>query len=161
MVFTNNHLVSATAVWLFDTAGMPSPEEKQAFATRLKQALTRSSKKIEAASELAIQFNLRNPSEPISAQAAHKWLTGKAMPTVDKMETLATWLNVPLQWLRYGIPESAGKPRKKKAKANELSTLAADEAELIVRLRAMPEVRRRLVLDLAEQLSLDGEMWVS
>ncbi|AJW46336.1 hypothetical protein TK49_13045 [Ralstonia mannitolilytica] len=138
---------------------MLSPEEKQAFAARLKQALTRSSKKIETASELALQFNLRNPSEPISGQAAHKWLTGTAMPTVDKMETLATWLNVPLQWLRYGIPESAGKPRKKQAKAGELGALAADEAELIVRLRAMPEVRRKLVLDLVGQLSLDGEMW--
>ncbi|CAJ0737365.1 hypothetical protein LMG7141_01195 [Ralstonia condita] len=140
---------------------MPSPEEKLAFAERLKQALTRSSKKIESAGELALQFNLRHPSEPVSVQAAHKWLIGKAMPTVDKMETLALWLDVPLQWLRYGIPESGGKPRKKKAKASELGTLAADEAELIVRLRAMPEVRRKLVLDLAEQLSLDGEMWAN
>lgn len=139
---------------------MPSPEEKLAFAERLKQALTRSSKRIDTAAELALQFNLRNPSEPVSAQAAHKWLTGRTMPTVDKMETLANWLGVPLQWLRYGIPESAGKP-KKNAKANELGTLTADEAELIVRLRAMPEVRRKLVLDLAEQLSLDGEMWAS
>lgn len=146
---------------LFETSGMPSPEEKLAFAERLKQALTRSSKKIDSAAELAIQFNLRNPSEPVSAQAAHKWLTGRTMPTVDKMETLANWLDVPLQWLRYGIPESAAKPRKKKAKAGELGTLAADEAELIARLRAMPEVRRKLVLDLAEQLSLDGEMWAS
>jgi hypothetical protein len=70
---------------LFETSGMPSPEEKLAFAERLKQALTRSSKKIDSAAELALQFNLRNPSEPVSAQAAHKWLTGRTMPTVDKM----------------------------------------------------------------------------
>ncbi|WP_137910655.1 transcriptional regulator [Ralstonia sp. 3PA37C10] len=138
---------------------MPSPEEKQAFAERLKQALTRSPKKIDSAAELALQFNLRHPSEPVSAQAAHKWLTGRTMPTVDKMETLAGWLDVPLQWLRYGIPESADKPRKKKAKAGDLGTLAVDEAELIAKLRAMPEVRRKLVLDLVGQLSLDGEMW--
>lgn len=138
---------------------MPSPEEKRAFAERLKQALTRSSKKIGTAAELAIQFNLRTTGEPVSAQAAHKWLTGKAMPTADKLETLANWLNVPLQWLRYGIPESAGKPRKRKVKTGDVGTLAADEAELIARLRAMPEVRRKLVMDLAEQLTLDGEMW--
>lgn len=138
---------------------MPTPEEKHAFAERLKQALTRSSKKIGSAAELALQFNLRTTGEPISAQAAHKWLVGTAMPTLDKIETLAAWLDVPLQWLRYGIPESTGKPRKKKAKASELGNLAVDEAELIARLRAMPEVRRKLVLDLAEQLSLDGEMW--
>lgn len=138
---------------------MPTPEEKHAFAARLKQALTRSSKKISSAAELALQFNLRTTGEPVSAQAAHKWLMGAAMPTVDKMETLAIWLDVPLQWLRYGIPESTGKPRKRKAKAGDLGTLTADEAELIARLRAMPEVRRKLVLDLAEQLALDGEMW--
>ena len=121
--------------------------------------MTRSPKKIDSAAELALQFNLRHPSEPVSAQAAHKWLTGRTMPTVDKMETLAGWLDVPLQWLRYGIPESADKPRKKKAKAGDLGTLAVDEAELIAKLRAMPEVRRKLVLDLVGQLSLDGEMW--
>lgn len=134
-------------------------DEKQAFAARLKQALTRSSKKIESPSELALQFNLRHSREPISAQAAHKWLTGTAMPTVDKIETLASWLGVPLQWLRYGIPETTAKPHKKQAKTGELGTLTADETELIVRLRTMPEVRRKLVLDLVAQLSLDGEMW--
>lgn len=138
---------------------MSSPEEKKAFAKRLKQALTRSSKKIEAPSELALQFNLRHSSEPVSVQAVHKWLSGKAMPTPDKTETLANWLNVPLQWLRYGIPEPAAKPSKKQVKRGELDTLTADEADLIVRLRAMPEVRRKLVLDLVGQLSLDAEMW--
>ncbi|CAJ0719234.1 transcriptional regulator [Ralstonia mannitolilytica] len=134
-------------------------DDKQAFSLRLKQALTRSSKKIESPSELALQFNLRHPSEPISAQAAHKWLQGKAIPTVDKRETLANWLNVPLQWLRYGIPETAFKTGIKPAKKSDLGTLTADETELIARLRAMPEVRRKLVLDLVGQLSLDGEMW--
>lgn len=138
---------------------MPSPEEKQAFASRLKQALTRSSTRIESPSELALQFNLRHPGEPITPQAAHKWLTGLAMPTADKMETLADWLGVPLQWLRYGIPETTAKSRSKPTKKSDLGTLSADETELIARLRAMPEVRRKLVLDLVGQLSLDGEMW--
>lgn len=134
-------------------------DDKQAFSLRLKQALTRSSKKIESPSELALQFNLRHPSEPITPQAAHKWLTGKAMPTTDKLETLADWLGVPLQWLRFGIPEMAAKSRKKPAKAGDVGSLTAEETELIVRLRTMPEARRKLVLDLVGQLSLDGEMW--
>lgn len=81
------------------------------------------------------------------------------MPTADKMETLADWLGVPLQWLRYGIPETTAKSRSKPTKKSDLGTLSADETELIARLRAMPEVRRKLVLDLVGQLSLDGEMW--
>lgn len=139
---------------------MPTPDEKKDFASRLKQALTRSSKKIESPSELALQFNLRHPSEPVSAQAAHKWLTGKAMPTADKIETLAEWLGVPVQWLRFGIPETV-RPKRKPAKGGkgEIGLLAPDEAELIGRLRAMPEIQRKLVMDLVEQLTLDGEMW--
>lgn len=138
---------------------MPSPEEKQAFATRLKQALTRSPKKIDAPSELALQFNLRHPSEPVSAQAAHKWLTGKAMPTPDKIDTLAQWLGVPVQWLRFGIPEAA-RSKASSARQTKVEPLAptADELRLLSRIRDMPEARRKLILDLAEQLSLDTDM---
>ncbi|URF05043.1 transcriptional regulator [Cupriavidus campinensis] len=140
---------------------MPTPDEKQAFANRLKQALTRSSAKIESPSELALQFNLRHQGEPITPQAAHKWLSGRTMPTTDKLGTLANWLDVPLQWLRFGIPETTAKPRRKPAKKSDLGNMAADETELIMRLRAMPEVRRKLIMDLVQQLSLDGEMWAS
>lgn len=52
---------------------MPRPlSEKTAFAERLKLALTRSSKKIETATELALQFNLRHPNDPVTQQAVQK-----------------------------------------------------------------------------------------
>lgn len=75
------------------------------FSERLNQALKRSLKQPLNAPELATQFNLRHPNEPITAQAAHKWLTGKAKPTSDKIETLAKWLEVPAYWLKYGNPQ--------------------------------------------------------
>lgn len=141
---------------------MSKVDEKQEFAARLKLALKRSRKTIETASELALQFNLRHPNNSISQQAAHKWLTGKSCPTRDKIETLATWLDVPVDWLRYGISaekrtyavsEPALSPIQNPA------TLSADELKLLRQLRSMPEYRRKLVLDIAEQFFIDSHIW--
>ncbi len=37
--------------------------------------------------------------------AARKWLVGEAIPTQDKLRTLADWLHVPIDWLRFGGDE--------------------------------------------------------
>lgn len=138
-------------------------DEKIAFSNRLKLALKQSKKRIETPTELALQFNLRHKNSPITPQAAQKWLSGKAKPTADKINTLASWLNVSAQWMRYGIPES--KPvRGTKASASGtvgISDVApnATELKLIYRLRKLPESRRLLVLEIVEQFSIEGEIW--
>lgn len=141
---------------------MPKQDEKQAFAVRLKQALKRSSKKIETPAQLALQFNLRHPIEPISPQAAQKWLTGQARPTPDKIDTLATWLNVSAQWLRFGISEknqsTPTRTASKKAATNR-DACSDDELKLVQRLRILSEHRRYLVTEIIEQFALEQEMW--
>ena len=92
---------------------MPSLDEKLAFSERLKFALQRSPEKPSEATELALHFNLRyRGAQPVSAQTTHKWLTGRTIPTVDKLVTLTEWLRVDLHWLHYGPPpsNSAGTP---------------------------------------------------
>lgn len=141
---------------------MPTVEEKIEFSNRLKQALKRSPKKIETATELALNFNLRHNSDPITTQAAQKWMTGKALPTIDKIATLASWLNVPLQWLRFGIAEDRQPISTRKVFKTKLSPSVPptkDELRLLEMLRVMPEHRRNLVHDLVEQLSQDQAMW--
>jgi transcriptional regulator with XRE-family HTH domain len=139
---------------------MPELDEKKAFAQRLKQALKRSSKKIETASELATQFNLRHPAEPITPQAAQKWLSGTARPTVDKIKTLAEWLAVSEQWLRYGVTDMKRSRPPKGAKAgDEAIRPTPEELELLRRLRQLSEYRRQLVEGVIEQFALDGEIW--
>lgn len=139
---------------------MPELDEKKAFAARLKQALKRSPKKIEAASELATQFNLRHPVEPITPQAAQKWLSGTARPTVDKIKTLADWLDVSEQWLRYGVTDMRrSKPPKGAKPSDETIRPTEEELELIRRLRNLSAYRRQLVVGVIEQFSLDGEIW--
>ena len=142
---------------------MPAFDDKQAFAQRLRQALKRSPKKIETATELAVQFSLRHPASAITPQAAQKWLSGHARPTWDKIETLAKWLSVSPQWLRYGIADQQ-RPLHTQKIAHQTRNAAnqvPSEAELVLlhTLRRLPESRRKLVEELIEQLSLDGVIW--
>jgi transcriptional regulator with XRE-family HTH domain len=142
---------------------MPTPkDEREAFAERLRQALKRSPKKVNTAAELALQFNLRHPAEPITQQAAQKWLTGQARPTLEKVETLSEWLSVPAQWLLYGKADqrTQGAPGKKGQKGKSAATIqpTEDELKLLARIRSMPEHRRNLVLEIVEQLSLEHEL---
>lgn len=145
---------------VFHACRMPELDDKKAFAARLKQALKRSSKRIETATELATQFNLRHPIEPITPQAAQKWLSGTARPTVDKIRTLADWLDVSEQWLRYGVTDMKRSRSAKGTKsADEVIQPTAEELELLRRLRGLSAYRRQLVEGVIEQFSLDGEVW--
>ncbi|WP_423391944.1 transcriptional regulator [Burkholderia sp. LMG 21824] len=139
---------------------MPDLDEKKAFADRLKMALKRSPKPVETASELATQFNLRYQGEPITVQAAQKWLTGSARPTVDKIKTLADWLDVSDQWLRFGVTDmKRSRPPKGTNAVDDVIQPTADELKLLRRLRRMSAYRRQLVEGMIEQFSLDDEVW--
>ncbi|MQR00960.1 transcriptional regulator [Glaciimonas soli] len=143
---------------------MPTPiNEKLEFSLRLKQALKRSSKKIETPTELALQFNLRHQHDSITPAAAQKWMNGLARPTPDKIETLAEWLNVSAQWLRYGIAEDrpATTTGRKVSARKSAATIQPtdDELKLLIKLRSLSEHRRNLVVEVLEQFSLEQEMW--
>ena len=139
---------------------MPDSDEKIAFSQRLKLALTRSQQEISTPTELALQFNLRHQNEPITPQAAQKWLTGKAMPTADKAQTLAEWLNVPLHWLRYGAPEANHRTTSRQTTSQPVAVTSLDEGEidLISRLRHLSAHQRKLIVDLIEQLNLGNQL---
>ena len=76
--------------------------EKTEFSQRLIVALRRLGVSIVSPTRLAIDFNLHHQGRPISTQAAHKWLNGTAIPAQDKLRSLAQWLGVSPEWLRYG-----------------------------------------------------------
>ncbi|MBI4985307.1 MAG: transcriptional regulator [Rhodocyclales bacterium] len=138
-------------------------DEKLAFAARLKAALKRSAKGVATPTELAIQFSLRHPNEPITPQAAQKWLTGKARPRPDKMETLAEWLEVPAHWLSYGPPKptrrkAATQARQTGKRGDAPLTLSAAEAKWVLRLRSLSAHQQDLLLELADQLALEREI---
>lgn len=139
-------------------------DEKLDFSKRLKLALKRGPKPISGAAELALQFNLRHPNDSITAQSAHKWLTGKARPTADKIETLASWLNVSAHWLRYGSPnevkqKQATGVRRVKLQAEKDASLSEAEMKLVAQFRRLSTHQRHLIAELTEQLVIEQEIW--
>jgi len=137
---------------------MARTPDNLAFAERLKLALTRSAKRITTPSELALQFNLAYAGAPITNQAAQHWLVGDNMPAPDKIETLALMLNVPPQWLRFGITERRIAP---KTNTTNAEPVAPDETEqtLLRQFRKLSAHQRELLTGLVEQLALGGEFW--
>lgn len=79
-----------------------SREERSAFSARLQQALCQLDYSPESPTALAREFNIRFAGKPITVHAARKWLVGEAIPTQEKLRTLAGWLGVPSNWLRFG-----------------------------------------------------------
>ena len=81
---------------------MHSEHEKSAFSQRLQVAIKLAGLANLSNAHLANRFNLRHPNQPVSTQAFNHWLIGRSIPTPDKIETLAKWLNTNPDWLRYG-----------------------------------------------------------
>lgn len=140
-----------------------SIDDKQAFAERLRLALTRSSRPVESAAELAVQFNLRHEGVPVTQQAVHKWLSGKSCPTPDKVATLAAWLGVSTHWLRFGSPESGAAPLRLTTGERVTSRYAdklepdVDEQGLLAAMRKLTPHQRRLIIELVNQLLLERQ----
>jgi hypothetical protein len=76
-------------------------DQAEGFALRLDQALRQRGRK-PGPTALEREFNLRYRGPPISVHAARKWLRGLAVPTQDKLQVLARWLDVSEEWLRWG-----------------------------------------------------------
>lgn len=65
------------------------------FANALKQKLTERFGKIPTASHLANQFNLRaHGTEPITQEAARRWIKGLSLPQIEHFQVLNSWLGL-------------------------------------------------------------------
>jgi transcriptional regulator with XRE-family HTH domain len=82
--------------------------EREGFSERLQQALRNADYSPDSPTQLAREFNIRFEGRPITVHAARKWLVGEAIPTQEKLRTLALWLGVPAEWLRFGGAEGHG-----------------------------------------------------
>lgn len=81
---------------------MTLADEKQGFSKRLKEAMRKTRIDISSPTLIAREFNLRYHGDPVSTQAVRKWLSGKALPSQDKIRGLGFWLEVSAHWLRFG-----------------------------------------------------------
>lgn len=81
---------------------MKASIEREDFSERLQNALRNADYSPDSPTQLAREFNIRFSGRPITVHAARKWLVGEAIPTQEKLRTLAQWLGVPAEWLRFG-----------------------------------------------------------
>jgi transcriptional regulator with XRE-family HTH domain len=119
---------------------------KKKFSERLITALKLQTKKITTPSELALEFNLRFHGNPITPQVAQKWLSGGSTPTLDKILTLSSWLNVPISWFLSG-----SYIQDLEAVFNDVALdLTAKDTTLIMDIRKLSDHKRELIVNLVE-----------
>jgi transcriptional regulator with XRE-family HTH domain len=131
---------------------MSVAEEKGDFSRRLKEAMRKA--RLDAGpTQFAREFNLRHHGEPVTSQTARKWLYGGALPTQDKLRTLAQWLEVSPHWLRYGEAERAHAAAKQ-----DSAIYAVDSAWLGKKIDSLSEPHRKIVLEITRALlRLEGK----
>jgi hypothetical protein len=120
--------------------------EREGFSHRLQQTLRNAHHSPDSPTELARNFNIRFEGRPITVHAARKWLVGEAIPTQDKMRTLAEWLIVPIEWLRFGGEERrVGLP-------DAGTSLKSEDLKLITDLQLLDEHYRQIVREFVRVL---------
>jgi len=120
--------------------------EREQFSQRLQQRLREAHHSPDSPTELAREFNIRYPGTPITVHAARKWLIGEAIPTQDKMRTLADWLMVPIDWLRFGADASRKEVPNPAAQANSV------DLKLIADMQLLDEPHRKIVREMVRIL---------
>lgn len=136
---------------------MTLSDEKQDFSKRLKEAMRRA--RVDAASptRIAREFNLRYDGDPVTTQAARKWLSGQSLPSQDKIRVLAGWLGVPAQWLRFGETER-GEERPVSAVRQETPPYRTDHAWVGKKFEQLDEPHKKMIVEMVlALLRLEGK----
>ena len=118
---------------------MENANEK--FAKRLRDSMEQAGYQPKPA-VLEREFNLRYWGMPMTLHGVRRWLLGESMPNQDKLETLAEWLIVTPQHLRFG--EEIGK-RIDKRRARWEEAIGYREREAFEAFINLPAPQRKIV----------------
>ncbi len=111
------------------------------FAKRLKKAMEQKGYPAKPA-VLEREFNLRYWGRAVSLHGVRRWLRGESLPTQDKLEVLAEWLQVQPQHLRYGV-EIEKRVRQRKAAWEQ--AIGYQEREVFEAFIHLPTPQRKIV----------------
>src|SRR2546422_2850827 len=123
---------------------MALTDENQGFSRRLRDSLKRAQADAGGAAALAREFNLRYDGTPVTVQAVRKWISGKSLPSQDKIRALALWLEVSPQWLRYGEGEGGAT----RTLRQESPAYRADAAWLSKKYEALNDSHKKMIAEL-------------
>lgn len=129
-------------------------DEKQSFSRRLREALKRAQGGARGPAAIAREFNLRYEGTPVTVQAVHKWISGRALPSQDKLRALALWLEVSPQWLRFGDAEGQGG----RVARQESAGYRVEPAWVSKKYDALNDAHKRMIVELVVALlRLEGK----
>ena len=123
---------------------MALDDEKQGFSRRLRECLRRAETDAGSPAAIAREFNLRYDGTPVTVQAVRKWVSGRALPSQDKIRALALWLKASPQWLRYGDGE--GTPAR--TLRQEPAAYRADAAWLSRKYEALNDAHKAMIVEM-------------
>jgi len=126
--------------------------ERLAFAERLRQSLNQAGQVPDSPTALARFFNSRYDGQPITVHAARKWLVGEAIPTQEKLRVLAQWLEVPLDWLRFGEGKAVTSVRQQ-----AFSQYSKKDQAILENIRKLDDAHQEAVLALIQSLVRAGK----
>jgi transcriptional regulator with XRE-family HTH domain len=131
-------------------APAPHATEAQAFATRLRRALSAAGVK-PSPTLIANEFNLRYWGRSVTPHTARNWLLGISIPTQDKLRALADWLQVSPDELRFG--ENVGSNvHVVREPATSWSDLSMQDREMLKRYHALSSEARKTVREVIAAL---------
>lgn len=126
---------------------MKASIEREDFSERLQLALRNADYSPDSPTQLAREFNVRFTGGPITVHAARKWLGGEAIPTQEKLRTLAQWLGVPAEWLRFGGGETVNGET-----ADPSARFESADVKLIADLQRLDETHRAIAREIVRLL---------
>ena len=130
---------------LGEFTAMKASIEREDFSGRLQHALRTADYSSNSPTQLAREFNVRFAGRPITVHAARKWLMGEAIPTQEKLRTLAHWLGVPADWLRFGGDDL-------RASGEATSHFESADVKLIADLQRLDEHNRVIAREIIRML---------
>lgn len=120
---------------------MNEKNEKLDFAERLRTAMLAAGYEARP-TVLEKGFNTRYWGKSVTVQAVTRWLRGEAIPSQEKLQVLAEWLNVEPHALRFG-EQAADSIRAKRQRWED--ALDYRERETIEQYLNLPISQRKIV----------------
>lgn len=115
--------------------------EATMFSNRLRDSMENAGYEIRPI-VLEREFNQRYWGRSISFQAVRRWLNGEAIPTQDRLQVLAEWLNVDPHWLRFG-EKLAGSVQQQRKRWD--AKMTPQERHVIEVFMGLPPEKRKIV----------------
>lgn len=123
--------------------------EAQMFSQRLQDSMLKAGYEVRPV-VLEREFNQRYWGASVSVQAVRRWLLGEAIPTQDRLQVLAEWLEVDPHWLRFGEKLSGSVQQQRKRWDAKMTP---QERQIVETFMKLPAEKRKIVGEIINALA--------